>query len=134
MLINLKYRLQAGLRGAFGKPLLVLLPAWILDNPSWAFTFLTSTRLLSSNPFAEPSSSSLVAKRYFVRERSKECKLLLFLFGNRFTSPRNGDSPSLSVESKQLKRMLSWNLMAQTSSTAPDHGPLAVWRTIFSQE
>jgi hypothetical protein len=33
-------------------------------------------------------------------------------------SPRNGDSPSLSVESKQLKRMLNWNQMAQTSSTA----------------
>ncbi len=79
-------------------------------------------------------SSSLIAKRYFAGERSKECNYLYCFFRNRFTSPRNGDSPSLSVESKQSKRMLSWNLMAQTSSTAPDHGPLAVWRTIFSQQ
>ena len=61
LLINLKYRLQTGMRGAFRKP-------------------QGTTRLLSSNPFAEPSSSSLVAKRYFVRERSKECKLLILLF------------------------------------------------------
>jgi len=43
----------------------VLLPVWTLDSPSWAFDLLTSTRLQSSNPFAEPSSSSLVVKRYF---------------------------------------------------------------------
>merc|ERR1712189_53104 len=59
----------------------------------------TKTGLLSLNPCAEPSSSTLDVKRS--------------------SSQRNGVSPSLSVLfMNNTVRMVAWNLMVPTSSSA----------------
>jgi hypothetical protein len=67
----------------------------------------------------------------------KNANYLYCFFRNRFASPRNGDSPSLSVESKTMKENAQLEPEGAKVNYRPDHGPLTAWynwRTIFSQQ
>ena len=118
LLINLKYRLQTGMRGAFRKPQRFCCPReyWTTHHEHSLFWQVQGCchRIPSPSQVQVPWSP----KGILLVKEVKDAGYLYCFFRNRFTSPINGDSPSLSVESKQLKRMLSWNLMAQTSSIA----------------